>query len=118
MSVNDLFLEIAGGTQSFEHDVLYGAIGSDIVHTGPFSLKRTLQAIGNRNTFILQPTPIAEPCTIALASSNVAMFLVLDSLTQSLGLDLSRELAPLKARSQADPYAPTKGASGTDQNAD
>jgi hypothetical protein len=50
-------------------------------------------------------------CTIALASSNVAMFLVLDSLTEYLGLDLSAELGPLKAKSKADPYARTQEAS-------
>lgn len=33
------------------------------------------------------------------------MFLVLDSLTQYVGLDLSVELGKLKAQAQADPYA-------------
>lgn len=105
VSVHDLFREIADGTHSFEHDVLYGALGSDIVHSGPFSLTRIQQTMGNRRTFVLQPTPVSDMCSIALASSNVAMFLVLDSLTQYLGLDLSAELASLKAKSQADPYS-------------
>jgi hypothetical protein len=56
----DTFREIEG---TFEYDVLYGELGSDIVHTGPFSLARTLQALGNRQTFILQPKPIGEACT-------------------------------------------------------
>jgi hypothetical protein len=43
-------------------------------------------------------------CTIALASSNVAMLLVLDSLTEYLELGLSAELWPLKAKSKAVPY--------------
>ena len=47
---------------------------------------------------------VREMCTIALALSNSAMFLVIDSLTEYLGLDLSAELEPLKATSNADPY--------------
>src|SRR6266404_2552912 len=34
-SVKKLFREIAGSEESFEYDVLYGALGSDIVHSGP-----------------------------------------------------------------------------------
>jgi hypothetical protein len=45
---------------------------------------------------------VPEMCTIALALSNAAMFLVLDSLSEYLGLDLSAELEPLKAKSNAD----------------
>jgi hypothetical protein len=33
------------------------------------------------------------------------MVLVLDSLTEYHGLDLSADLAPLRAKSQVDPYA-------------
>src|SRR5260221_645984 len=33
-NVSDLFREIAGSTHSYEYDVMYGAIGSDIVHSG------------------------------------------------------------------------------------
>ena len=103
--VSDLFREIAGGAHSYEYDVMYGAIGSDIVHSGPFSLTHTLQRMGNRSTFLLEPMPVREMCTIGLALSNAAMFLVLDSLTEYLGLDLSAELEPLKAKSNADPYS-------------
>jgi hypothetical protein len=49
--------------------------------------------------------PSREKCTIALASSNQAMFLVLASLTQYIGLDLSAELAPMKAEQAKDPYS-------------
>jgi hypothetical protein len=103
--VSDLFREIAGGAHSYEYDVMYGAIGSDIVHSGPFSLTLTLQRMGGRPTFVLEPAPVREMCTIALALSNAAMCLVLDSLTEYLGLDLSAELEPLKAKSNADPYS-------------
>jgi len=113
VGVGELFREVEGSEHSFEYDVLYGEIGSDIVHSGPFSLTRTLQLLGGRSTFTLQPIPVADPCAIALASSNTAMFLVLDSFTQYLGLDVSAELTPLKARAQADPYAPLKQAAGT-----
>jgi hypothetical protein len=103
--VSELFREIAGGAHSYEYDVMYGAIGSDIVHSGPFSLTRTLQRTERRPTFLLKPMPVREMCTIALALSNSAMFLVLDSLTEYLGLDLSAELEPLKANSNANPYS-------------
>jgi hypothetical protein len=105
LRVSDLFREIAGGVHSYEYDVMYGAIGSDIVHSGPFSLSHTLQRMGGRSTFILEPMAVQETCTIALALSNSAMFLVLDSLTEYLGLDLSAELEPLRAKSNADPYS-------------
>lgn len=105
VTVHDVFKEIAGGQPSFEHDVLYGAIGSDVVHSGPYSLSRILALMGEQQTFVLKPMPAVEACTIALASSNTAMFLVLDSLTQYVGLDLSVELGKLKAQAQADPYA-------------
>jgi len=108
VSVHDVFKEIAEGKPSFEHDVLYGSLGSDIVHSGPFSLSRILASMANRQTFVLRPTPVADMCTIALASSNTAMLLVLDSLTQYLGLDLSAELDRLKAKSKADPYTVTE----------
>jgi uncharacterized protein DUF5677 len=114
VSVHDVFREIADGKHSFEHDVLYGVLGSDIVHSGPFSLSRIQHAIGNRPTFVLQPMPVSDMCSIALASSNAAMFLVLDSLTEYLGLDLSAELAPLKATSKANPYARTGAPSGVE----
>jgi hypothetical protein len=61
--------------------------------------------MGSRLTFVLEPTPVREMCTIALALSNAAMFLALDSLTEYLGLDLSADLEPLKAKSNADPYS-------------
>lgn len=110
-SVRALFEEIADSQTSFEYDILYGALGSDIVHSGPFTtLTRMRQrTIGDRATFSLAPMPISDMCTIALASSNVAMFLVLDSLTQYIGLDLSAELASLKAKSHTDPYSLVDG---------
>ena len=55
--------------------------------------------------FLLRPVLINDLCTIALALSNTAMFLVLDSLTEYLDLDLSADLDPLKWKSQVDPYA-------------
>jgi hypothetical protein len=92
-----------GITASFEHQVLYGAIGSDIVHSGPTSLSQILSAIWSRTTFILHPIPDTDHCTIALALSNVAMLLVLGSLNEFLGLDMSAALEELKARSEKDP---------------
>lgn len=113
VNVAKLFREVAGAQESFEYDVLYGALGSDIVHSGPFSLAHTLQALDGRQTFLLRPIPVIDLCTIALASSNTAMFLVLDSLTEYLGLDLSADLDPLKAKSKVDPYADNPVASNS-----
>lgn len=45
---------------------MYGAIGSDIVHSGPFSLTHTLQRMGSRRTFLLEPMPVHEMCTIRI----------------------------------------------------
>ena len=115
VSAREMFEEIADGRPSFEHDVLYGSLGSDIVHSGPFSLSRIVSSLASRDTFVLQPMPAVDMCTIALASSNTAMFLVLDSLAQYLGLDLSTELGKLKAKSQSDPYAVTEEPSGTER---
>jgi hypothetical protein len=103
ISVRKMFAEIAGES-SFEYDVLYGAIGSDIVHSGPFSLGRILRGVTSEEKFVLRPAPSRELCTIALASSNTAMYLIVDSLTEYIGLDLSSELAPMKARAAVDPY--------------
>lgn len=104
VSVKQLFQEVGGADDSFEYDVLYGALGSDIVHSGPFSLSRTLRSLGAR-TFKLQPTPVVDLCTIALASSNSAMLLVLEALSQYTGIDLGPELDKFKARLKTDPYA-------------
>jgi hypothetical protein len=101
ISVPWLFREIATADESFEYDFLYGAFGSDIVHSGPFSLGPTQRAM-NRDSFTLQSLPIGQYCTIALAVSNSAMLLVLESLAEFLGLDLSNDLQPLKAHSKAD----------------
>ena len=102
VTVHDIFKELADAPHSFEHDVLYGALGSDIVHSGPFSLSR-IMAMTNRK-FVLRPMPVRDLCTIALASSNTAMLLVLDSFTQFLGLDLSNEITSLKEEAKANPY--------------
>lgn len=106
VGVRHLFHEIADANFSFEHEVLYGALCSDIVHSGPLNLMSIQRLMGNRRTFVLQPMPVPDTCTIALASSNTAMVLVLDSLTEYLGLNLSAELDALKAKSKVDPYAP------------
>lgn len=85
--------------------MLYGAIGRDVVHSGPFSLTPMLREMGEaRRTLWLRPAPNNQLCGIALGSSNSAMFLVLDSLTQYVGLDLSAELAPMKADHARNPY--------------
>lgn len=105
--VRGLFREITDTNNSYEYDVLYGALGSDIVHSGPFGLLSIQRLMGKRDTFVLKPMPDPELCTIALATSNTAMFLVLDTLTQYLGLDLSAEMEPLKATWHADPDAST-----------
>ena len=109
--VRDLFKEIADGEQSFEHDVLYGALGSEVVHSGPFSLLSIQSALGRQDTFTLGPVPVGDECTIALAVSNTAMLLVLDTLTEYIGLDLSGELARLKAQAATDPDSREEAAS-------
>lgn len=111
IAVRDLFVEIADGKQSFEHDVLYGALGSEVVHSGPFSLLSIQSAIGRRDTFVLRPVPVDDECTVALAVSNTAMLLVLDTLTEYMGLDLSSELVQLKAQAATDPEAREEAAS-------
>jgi hypothetical protein len=103
VSVHDLFREVALEDASYEHDVLYGALGSDIVHSGPMSLFSIQRQMGDRQTFALRPMPVPDTRTIALASSNVAMLLVLESFTEYVGLDLSAELALVKAESMVDP---------------
>lgn len=110
VSVHDMFREIANANHSFEYDLLYGVFGSEIVHSGPFSLSSIQRLMGNRETFVLKPMPVPDACIIALATSNSAMVLVLDSLTEYMGLDLSAELEQLKAKSKEDPYG---GANGT-----
>jgi hypothetical protein len=105
VSVRDLFREITDIDQSFEHEVLYGAIGSDVVHSGPLSLTRILQLMLGRETFILQPMPLHEMCTLSLAASNIAMLLVLASLAEYLGLDLAAELDAIKAAFNVSPSA-------------
>lgn len=100
--IKAMFEEIAQAG-SFEYEVLYGAFGSEIVHSGPFGLGRTLRSLGER--FVLRVATSSELCTIALSVSNAAMYLVLDSLTQYIGLDLTAELAPMKASAAANPYA-------------
>jgi hypothetical protein len=87
--------------------VLSGALGSDIVHSDPFSLLSIQRQIGRRDTCCGRcPTRL---CTIALASSNTATFLVLDSLTEYFGLDLWAEFDELKATAQASPYSGSEG---------
>ncbi len=103
-SAKKMFKEIADGKESFEYEALYGALGSDVVHSGPFGLGRIMRDFLEEGLFKLHAVPVRDQCTVALASSNQAMFLVLDSLTEYLGLDLSAELAPLKKRARKDPY--------------
>jgi hypothetical protein len=105
VSVRELFTEIADGEHSFEHDIVYGALGSEAVHSGPFSLLSIQNAMGRPETFVLRPCPVPDECIIALAVSNTAMVLVLDTLTEYIGLDLSAELTALKANARADPDA-------------
>lgn len=107
-SVGDMFREIAKISEedeapSFEYDVLYGAMGSDVVHSGPFHALRMHRLMGN-GRFFLRPEPMIDYRTIALASSNSAMFLVLDAYSQFIGLDLKTDLDALKAESKVDPY--------------
>jgi hypothetical protein len=106
VSVRGVFQEITEAKNSFEHDILYGALGSAIVHSGPFSLLSIQRMMSDAETFVLRSIPIPDLCTIALASSNTAMFLVLDSLTEYLGLDLSNELGKLKADLNVAPSGP------------
>ena len=49
---------------------------------------------------------------LALASSNSAMLLVLDSLNEYIGLGLADELAALKAEHQKDPTIAENTAAG------
>lgn len=106
VSVHSLFVEIVADARSYEHDVLYGALGSEIVHSGPFSLLSIQGAMGARDTFILEPMHRDEECTVALGVSNMAMVLALESLTEHMGIDLSAELAKFKTQANADDQEP------------
>jgi hypothetical protein len=103
ISVRELFREIAGDEPSYEYDVMYGALGSDIVHSGPFSLSNIVQVLESESTFTLRPMPVPELRTVALAMSNAAMCLVLESLTEYLGLDLAVEFDALRAKVNLSP---------------
>jgi len=92
---------------SFEYQMMYGALGSDIIHSGPFSLTRTVTTVLDRSMFVLRPAPSPDLCTLALGMSNAAMFLVLDSLNEFVGLGLSEELNALKAENQKVPASKT-----------
>ena len=104
----EIFEEIGNVEEdlSFEYEVLYGALGSDIVHSGPLSLSRTLQAFRRReiDKFLVEAIPSPEGCSIALAISNTAMLLVLDSLNQYGGLGLAEDITTLKAEVQKNPH--------------
>lgn len=101
VSVKQIFTEVTGDS-SFEYEMLY-SMGSDIVHSGPFSLTRTLQHGLKRRTFMLQALPVEDGRTIALAVSNAAMLLVLASFDEYVGLGLAEELETLRVESRKDP---------------
>lgn len=104
VTVKEMFEEIAeGGRDSFEHEVLYGSLGSDMVHSGPFSLAHGVATLLKESTCFLGPLPRADTRIIALAISNTAMLLVLDSLNEYSGLGLENDIAALKQESQRDP---------------
>ena len=97
------FREIAGGAHSYEYDVMYGAIGSDIVHSGPFSLTHTFQGwVVVQRSF--SSRWLSRRCARSRWHLAMGDVLGVDSFTEYLGLDLSAELEPLKAASNADPY--------------
>lgn len=100
--VKRMFEVVTGMPESYEYLVFYAALGSDIVHSGPFSLSGPTALLEQRNIAILKPMPDPGNCTIALAMGNSAMVLVLDSLNEFLGLGLSDELAALKVEHQKD----------------
>jgi hypothetical protein len=91
-----MFQEVADSQLSFEHEVLYGALGSDVVHSGPFSLGRIREQLRRRGYISAKPMPLATGRTIALAASNVAMLLVLDTLNEYAGLGLGDEIQAVK----------------------
>lgn len=117
VSVKDMFDAIKDTQHSFsfEYQMMYGSLGSDIIHSGPFSLTRTLTTLLDRSMFVLRPTPLPDLCTLALAMSNAAMFLVLDSLNEYVGLGLLADLAALKAGSQNDLRTAAPGDTATDE---
>jgi hypothetical protein len=109
VSVKKMFEDVTYSEQSYEHQIMYGALGSELVHSGPFSLATAITALEERGITFLQSMPNPDKCTIALATSNSAMFLVLDSLNEYVGLGLGDDLAALKAENPKDPEA-AKGA--------
>ena len=111
VSIKKMFEAITGTADSYEYLVFYGALGSDIVHSGPFSLASTVTILEPKSRFLLRPIANPDKCSIALAMSNAAMFLVLDSLNEFVGLGLSEDLAVLKAEYQKDPSAVDTGTS-------
>jgi hypothetical protein len=99
VSVKRIFEELVDekGEPSFEYEMVYGAIGSDLVHSGPFSVTRIMANISNKSTFSLQVAPMRRGCFMALVISNVAMILVLEALNQFVHLGLNDVLSELKA---------------------
>ena len=105
-----IFREIADATHSFEHDVLYGALGSDILHSGPFSLAGTVRSMGGRQTFVLSDAhSVTVPC------SGLEQLVVLALTFYQIWPHLSAELAPLKAKWKSDPYVSTEEPSRVEQ---
>ena len=90
------------GTPSFEQEAVYGSMGSDIIHSGPFDTLK-VQRLIRGGAFFLRPIPLPDYRTIALATSNTAMVLVLEAYSQFIGLDLAEELDALKTGMKIDP---------------
>jgi hypothetical protein len=79
------------GAITVEYDVMYH-LGSQEVHTGPYSLGYLLSTLWKSQTFFLEPRHAETSCLIPLAISNIAMLAVLNTVDEYVGLDLEEDL--------------------------
>jgi hypothetical protein len=96
VSIRKIFEQITDNARPVEYE-MYCTMGSDEVHSTPMSLAGILGRIRSRDTFILQPILSDDVSVLALAISNSAMLLVLDSFNEYAGLGLDTDLNAIKA---------------------
>ncbi len=86
--------------RTIEYDVMYH-LGSQVIHTAPFSLRGLLARVRASKTFFLEPLHSTDSRLMALAISNVAMIVVLKTADDYIGLDLEADLEEIVEASRA-----------------
>jgi len=82
--------------ESVDYRCFYKLLGSQAIHSGPFSLSRFLAAVTSRDTFMLDAIRSEKAETLALALSNASMLMALDALNAYAYLGLEDKLATIK----------------------